>query len=83
MFTDYYCCCLQLGVGLEQRRQLLCQHDVAGDLQLALHERSLWVQFAQSDVNHILIGNSQSGVHLGASLGGSLVCLASLAVQSY
>lgn len=84
MFPDSYCCCccyLQLGVGLEQRRQLLRQHNVSGDLQLALHKRSLWVQFAQSDVNHVLIGNSQSGIHLDASLGGSRVCLAGLAVQ--
>jgi len=72
---------LQLGVGLQERRQLLGEHDVAGDLQLALHEGSLGVQLAQGDVNHVLVGDRQGGVHLDA-LGGSLVGLGVLAVQS-
>jgi len=72
---------LQLGVGLQERRQLLGEHDVAGDLQLALHEGSLGVQLAQGDVNHVLVGDRQGGVHLDA-LGRSLVGLGVLAVQS-
>lgn len=72
---------LQFCVRLQQGRQFLGQHYVAGNLQLALHERCLGIEFAEGNIDHILVGNRQCGVHLDA-LGGSLVRLGALAVES-
>lgn len=72
---------LQFGVRFQQGRQFLGQHDVAGNLQLALHERCLGIEFAEGNVNHVLVGNRQCGVDLDA-LCGSFVRLGTLAVES-
>lgn len=55
---------LQFGFSFQQRHQFLCQHNVAGDFQFSLHECHLWIQFAQCNVNHILIGDRQCCVGL-------------------
>lgn len=70
---------LQLGFRLEQRSQLLSQHDVSGDLQFTLHEGCLWLQFAQRQIHHIAVGDGHRGV--GLALHRTLVHLGVLQVQ--
>eukprot|EP00042_Codosiga_hollandica_P010293 m.23033 g.23033 ORF g.23033 m.23033 type:complete len:367 (-) comp34562_c0_seq1:770-1870(-) len=52
-------------VGIKNRLQLLAQHDVACNLQLASHERLHWVQLAREDVVEVRISDSQDAVSLG------------------
>lgn len=72
---------LQLGFCLQQRSELLSHHDVALDLELALHEGSLGVQLVKCDVNEVIVSDRECGV--GLSRWCALVDFSFLQVQSY
>lgn len=72
---------LQLGFCLQQRSELLGHHDVALDLELALHEGGLGVQLVESDVNEVIVSDREGGV--GLSRGRALGDFSFLQVQSY
>jgi hypothetical protein len=50
---------LQLRVGLQEWAEFLCQHDVALNLELSLHESRLWVQFVEGEVNEIIVADRE------------------------
>lgn len=73
---------LQLSLGsLQQGSQFLGQHNVAGNLEFALHESGLRVQFAQTNVNHIFISNGDGGINFD-TLGWTFIDLSVLQIQS-
>lgn len=53
---------LQLGFCLQQRAEFLGHHDVALDLELALHECRLGVQLVECDVNEVIVSDCEGGV---------------------